>query len=167
MARRRAITEEQNHNEDFNKLSLEAEHLWYRMLSASDDFGIVPANAYWLRTRLNLKAEVGKDPLRFMDEIIELDMGFRFEHSGRQFFAFKSKSFFQFQSQFVRKRKVSEFLNVKKDEAEIILGIKPDSTIRPGTSGNIRIKFPNCLLSLLFTLYSLLFTLRGFSNNKK
>ena len=134
MARRRAISEEQNHDERFSKLSIEAEHLWYRMLSVSDDYGVVPADPYWLSKRLNLKQPVSDDPIKYLLEIVGAQLGFQFEHGGKKFFAFKSTTFMRLQSQFIRKRTASEYLRAKAEEIEKAnSGIFPDA---PGMWGN-------------------------------
>lgn len=118
------ISDELIYDEDFNRLSLEAQSLFMRMLSKSDDCGIVPANEYSLTQLTNPPPRVRKALPTYLNEIVTAQMGIVFEHAGKSFFAFKRESFDRIQSYVINKRTKSEYLNLEENEALSLISEK-------------------------------------------
>ncbi len=118
------ISDELIYDEDFNRLSLEAQNLFVRMLSKADDCGIVPANDYTLTVLANPPQNVRKNIQKYVSEIVAAGMGVTFEHAGKVFFAFKRESFDRIQSYVLKNRTKSEYLNLGMDEALLLISRK-------------------------------------------
>jgi hypothetical protein len=116
MARRRVISAELLVDQEFNSLSLEAQCLFFRMLTISDDYGVVPANEFRLCSVLNLPARIREDVGSFVDEIVNKHLGFRMNVDGKPFFVFKPQSFKFWQAQLLSRRQRSEFLRMPGEE---------------------------------------------------
>ena len=58
MARKRTISQEMNHDEDFNSLSPMAQLLFLKFLSVSDDCGVIPANKFQIHSLINISPEL-------------------------------------------------------------------------------------------------------------
>lgn len=100
----------------FNGLSLEAQNVFLRMLSVSDDCGVVPINEYRLNTIINTPDRLKKKIRVIVDEIVSAGLGNVFQYSSDDFFAFKSKSFEEYQSYILKKATKSEYLRIPTDE---------------------------------------------------
>lgn len=116
MARRRMISAELLADEHFNLISLEAQNIFIRMLTISDDCGVVPTNTYRLNTLINTPLSLRENIQDLIDEIVLAGMGLRFEYDGGEYFAFKAKSFEEYQSYILNKARKSEYLRIPKDE---------------------------------------------------
>lgn len=116
MAKRRMISQTIIYDENFNLLSIEAQNIFIRMLSVSDDFGIVPANEYTLRTLINPPPKITNKIIPLMQEIIEREMGILFNYNGKAWFMFKPSSFEEINSYVLNKRTKSEYLKLTKEE---------------------------------------------------
>lgn len=118
MARRRMISQDMISDEHFNALSLEAQNVFLRMLSVSDDCGVVPASAYRLNVLINTPKKLEGKIGRLVDEIVSHNLGHRFEYCGAEYFAFKQKSFAEYQSYILNKATKSEYLRIPKEDFE-------------------------------------------------
>ncbi len=119
MPRRRMISEELNHDPEFNTLSMPAERLFVRLLTISDDFGFVEATPIRLNTKLNLQCSNGEVE-NLLKEIDQKKLGKLFGHHGKVIFMFKPSSFDKWQSYLLAKRKRSEVLNLPDIEVKKI-----------------------------------------------
>jgi hypothetical protein len=124
MARRRMISEELIYDEEFNRLSLEAQCLFIRMLAKADDCGVIPANEYSLVTLTNPPARVRKNLPAYLEEMATDGLGVLFEYEGKRFFAFKRDSFDRIQSYILNKRSRSEYLNLEAETAITLISNK-------------------------------------------
>jgi len=129
------ISQELISDPEFNFLSIEAQNIFIRMLSVSDDCGVVPANSYRLNTLINTPEELKENLQEFIDEIVCRNLGVRFEYGDENFFSFKKKSFEDYQSYILKKATKSEYLKIHKGDVES-LNIGNISA----TSANIPIK---------------------------
>lgn len=111
------ISEELIYDEEFNRLSLEAQSLFVRMLARADDCGVIPANEYSLITLTNPPGRVRKNLPEYLTEMLTDRLGIVFEHDGKRFFAFKRDSFDRIQSYIIAKRTKSEYLNLEAETA--------------------------------------------------
>lgn len=116
MAKRRMISQAIIYDEDFNKLSFEAQNIFVRMLAVSDDFGIVPANEYTLKALINPPAKLTNKLMQLVKEIIDAGLGIIFEYNNKSWFMFKSESFEEINSYVLAKRTKSEYLKLTKEE---------------------------------------------------
>ena len=118
MPRRRYISQNGVFDKRINKLSLEAEAVFYRMLSICDDFGIVPADVDELGARINLSGRRGDRLETWVNDIVNAGLGLIFEYSGSRYFIFKARAFDKYQSHVSGKRTQSEFLGLKATTRE-------------------------------------------------
>ena len=102
-------------DEQFNRLSTESQNMFIRMLSISDDCGVVPANTYRLSVLTNTGGITKKIPA-IIQEIVEQGLGCVFDHNGEPFFAFKRRSFEEYQSYILKKATKSEYLRIPREE---------------------------------------------------
>jgi hypothetical protein len=116
MARRRMISAELISDPEYNSLSMEAQNIFIRMLSISDDCGVVPANTYRLNTLINTPPKQKEKIQQFVDEIVSVGLGNRFTYRNENYFAFKAKSFEDYQSYILKKATKSEYLRIPKEE---------------------------------------------------
>ncbi len=121
MPRRRMISEELNHDPEFNTLSLRAERLFIRLLSISDDYGFIEATPTRLNTKLNLRCSNGQVE-KLLKEIDDKKLGKLFGHHGKVVFMFKPSSFDRWQSYILRNRRRSEVLDLTEPEVKKIRG---------------------------------------------
>lgn len=112
--RRRMIAQNLNIDEEFNKLSIEAQNIFIRMLAVSDDFGIVPANLYTL-TKLINPPKMKKSLMNCLNDIVFNKLGKLFKYQDKEWFMFKRDSFDRINSYIITKRTKSEYLNLTKD----------------------------------------------------
>ena len=118
------ISEELIYDERFNKLSLESQSLFMRMLAKADDCGVIPADEYALITLTNPAPKIRKNISKCLCEIVEMEMGNVFWHAGKNFFAFKRDSFDRIQSYVINKRVKSEYLNMDAETAISLISEK-------------------------------------------
>lgn len=117
MAKRRVITADINTDEAFNeRLSLLGEHLFFRVLSVADDFGIVPLDHYKFSKLVTLREEVQGKVKELLSEIESCGLGKRFEYDGKPYWMFNPKSFDKWQAFVLNRRARSEYLNLKVDD---------------------------------------------------
>jgi hypothetical protein len=110
------ISQELISDEHFNSISLEAQNIFVRMLSVSDDCGVVPANNYKLNVLINTPKKIINRLDDVLLELIESGLGYLFFYKEERFFAFKPSSFEDFQSYILKKATKSEYLRIPKDE---------------------------------------------------
>jgi hypothetical protein len=103
-------------DEHFNSISLDAQNIFIRMLSVSDDCGVVPANPYRLNVLINTPNKLRPRLDRILGELVGAGMGYLFEYHDEKFFAFKPSSFEDYQSYILKKATKSEYLRIPKDE---------------------------------------------------
>ena len=112
------ISQDMISDEAFNCVSLEAQNIFIRMLAVSDDCGVVPANSYKLNVLINTPPKLSKKIQELLDELIDAGLGYRFTYNGENFFAFKPKSFEDYQSYILKKATKSEYLRIPKKDFE-------------------------------------------------
>lgn len=136
MAKRRMISQEIIYDEGFNKLSPESQNLFLRMLCVSDDYGVIPANSYTLKTLTNPPERISKNIEKYLDEIIENGLGYKFNYKDQSFFMFKRESFDRINSYVLAKRTKSEYLHLSKEfiESEKFLEVLGNSSDVVSTS---------------------------------
>lgn len=115
MAKRRMISQELIYDLEYNSMSLEAQLLFLRLLTVSDDFGFVPANEYTLTTLTNPHPRIKKSINKYLNEIVDTGLGFVFEYNGNKYFGMKRSSFDNYQSYVITKRTKSEYLKISKE----------------------------------------------------
>jgi len=140
MAKRRMLSQEIIYDEEFNSLSIEAQNLFIRMLTVSDDFGIIPANDYTLTTLTNPPKKVVKYLANYLYEITIKGMGIMFVYDDKRYFMFKRTSFDRINSYVIGKRTKSEFLKL---DAEFIESDKFQEIL-----GNYREDVPTSIISI-------------------
>ena len=118
MARRRMISQELISDEHFNSISIEAQNIFIRMLSVSDDCGVVPANIYKLNVLINTPKRILPRLEQILKELTENGLGYLFDYKGEQFFAFKPAAFQDYQSYILKKATKSEYLRIPKEDFE-------------------------------------------------
>lgn len=130
MAKRRMISQEIIYDEGFNNLTTEAQNLFLRMLCVSDDYGIIPANIYTLRTLTNPPQKVSKSLDKYLNEIVSLGLGQVFTYLSQTYFMFKRESFDRINSYVLAKRTKSEYLHLSKEfiESEKFLEVLGNSS---------------------------------------
>lgn len=101
---------------EYNSLSLEAQNIFIRMLSISDDCGVVPANTYRLNTLINTPPKQKEKIQQYVDEIVSVGLGNRFTYRNENYFSFKAKSFEDYQSYILKKATKSEYLRIPKED---------------------------------------------------
>lgn len=116
------ISQDMVSDEHFNSISIEAQCVFLRMLSVSDDCGVVPANTYKLNVLINTPPKLAKRVQTIIDEIVAAGLGNRFVYKSEQFFAFKQKSFQDYQSYILKKATKSEYLRIPKEEFDELSG---------------------------------------------
>ena len=116
MARRRVISSAMLVDERFNRLSIEEQIVFLRLLSISDDFGITPGNEAELGAMLNLPDELRRNLNAIILRIVEEDLGHLLTLDGKRFFCFRPRSFKYWQAQLIVKRKRSEYLRLSDEE---------------------------------------------------
>ena len=104
------------YDEDFNSLSIEAQNIFIRMLSVSDDFGVVPANEYTLRALINPPKKIADKLIPLVNEIVTKRIGFVFKYNEKRWFMFKPSSFEEINSYVLAKRTKSEYLKLSEEE---------------------------------------------------
>lgn len=112
------LSQELIYDEDFNKLSIQAQNLFTRMLAVSDDYGVIPANEYTLRSLTNPHPDIAKKLMSYLAEIIGINLGVVFTYQDRQYFIFKRESFDRINSYVLAKRTKSEYLRLEKEFME-------------------------------------------------
>lgn len=120
MARRRMISAELISDEDFNSLSIEGQLLFIRMLSVSDDCGVVPASDYTLKCLTNPPEKIKNSIEKYVQEIVSSGLGRIVLYNGKQYFLFKKQSFERIQSYIINKRISSEYLKITAKEFDSI-----------------------------------------------
>lgn len=116
MAKRRMISNEINYDEHFNSLSVEGQLLFIRLLTISDDCGVVPANEYTLNALLNLPSKISKSLKNYIEEIINQGLLVILVHDGKMFYCFKGNSFDTQQAYIIKNRTKSEYLKISIGE---------------------------------------------------
>ena len=118
MAKRRMLSQELIYDEEFNSLTLEAQNLFIRMLTVSDDFGVIPATPYTLITLTNPPKKMIKSIEIHLQQIINVGLGKLFTYEEKRYFIFKQSSFDRINSYVINKRTRSEYLKLDKDFIE-------------------------------------------------
>lgn len=142
MARRRMISEELIYDEELNRTSIEAEHLFFRMLAVADDYGFLPANEYTLIKLANPRIEVAKKFKKYFDEILQNNLGTLLTYRDKPYFLFKPEPFDRINSYLISKRTKSEYTKISKNvlESENFLEITGIS-IQMGSTSIERYKY--------------------------
>jgi hypothetical protein len=112
------ISEELNYDEELNKISVEAEHLFFRMLSVADDYGFLPGNEYTLKKLTNPKDKICKDFKKYFYEILNNNLGTLLKYNEKFYFLFKIQSFDRINSYLIAKRTQSEYTKLPKNTIE-------------------------------------------------
>ena len=110
------ISQEIIYDEEFNLLSVDAQNIFVRMLAVSDDFGVVPANLYTLKTIINPPQKLINKLAELLTEISEQNLGILFKYNEKEWFMFKPSSFENINSYVLAKRTKSEYLKLTKEE---------------------------------------------------
>lgn len=112
------ISQDMISDEHFNSISIEAQNIFIRMLSVSDDCGVVPANTYRLNVLINTPPKLTKRIRSLIQELVDSGLGYLFEYHDEEFFAFKPSSFEDYQSYILKKSTKSEYLRIPKADYE-------------------------------------------------
>lgn len=101
-------------------MSLEGQLIFLRMLSVSDDCGVVPVGEYTLTTLISPPVKIRGRILQVVDEIVGVGLGRIVEFRGKRYFLFKPHSFQAHQSYIVNRRVRSEYLGISAEEFDKI-----------------------------------------------
>lgn len=112
MAKRRMITQDINIDETLNNISVESQLLFIKILSVSDDCGVVPANDFTLKSLTNPPEKLRENFTDYISEIIKAGLMFRFEYNSKPYLCFKRESFERQQAYIIKNRTKSEYLKV-------------------------------------------------------
>ena len=110
------ISQELISDEHFNNISIEAQNIFIRMLSVSDDCGVVPANIYRLNVLINTPKKIFNRLEEILSELVNSGLGYLFNYREERFFAFKPSSFEDYQSYILKKATKSEYLRIPKED---------------------------------------------------
>lgn len=113
MARRRMISQELIHDEDLNFVSIEAQNIFFRCLTISDDCGVIPGNEYQLKSMLNLSSKISNKLQEYLKELVLKRLLIRFPYQDKIYYAFKQSSFENYQAYIIKNRTKSEYLKMK------------------------------------------------------
>lgn len=116
MARKRMLSSEIIHDENYNNISLESQLVFIRMLTISDDCGVVPGSEYTLKVLLNLPNKISCNLLKFIKELIIAGLIEIIIYDKKLFYCFKPSSFDSQQAYIIKNRTKSEYIKIKLDE---------------------------------------------------
>lgn len=116
MAKKRIITQDMNFDEQFNKLPIGSQILFYRFLSITDDCGVIPANEYTLHSMINTPQEIKKNYSKLLKNILDLKLMYRISYNGKEFLCFKRHSFEEMQKFLIKNRTRSEYTKLQLQE---------------------------------------------------
>lgn len=126
------ITQNINIDADLNALSVEAQLLFIRILSVSDDCGVVPANEYELKSLTNPPDKIRSKFNNILNEIISARLLIGFEYNDKPYYCFKKESFEREQAYIIKNRTKSEYLKIHKD---VFLALYIEISSLPENSG--------------------------------
>lgn len=132
------ITQDINIDEDLNQLSVEAQLLFIRIISVSDDCGVVPGNEYTLKSLTNPPDKIRNKFHLFLEEITNSKLLLKFDYLGKPYYCFKRESFDRQQAYLIKNRTKSEYLKINKEE---FFALYSEISSLPEISGN-NSKFP-------------------------
>lgn len=115
MAKRRVVTSDIVWQKSFNRLSVEAMALFPKLLSCTDDFGVLPGETEELE-RLISPPKAIKDFAARIEEYVVLGILHRHNFKGNVFLLFEPDSFDRHQSYFIKKRTKSDYMKLSKAE---------------------------------------------------
>jgi len=118
MPKRRYVSENAIFSKSINKISVGAEATFYRLLSISDDFGVVPEDIEELSCMINYRDERERQLPTYLHELIEAKLFIRFEFDGKHFIMFRAETFDKYQSHIGNKRTQSEHTGIKAKTRE-------------------------------------------------
>jgi hypothetical protein len=118
MAKRRVVTSDIVWQSSFNSLSIEAMALFPKLLSCSDDFGVLPSDLSELRRLISPPDAIADFGAR-VEEYVQTRILHRVPYKSKFFLVFEPSSFEKHQSYFIKKRTKSDFLGASKSEFEI------------------------------------------------
>jgi len=122
LAKRRMISQNMNYDEELNSMTIEAQWLFNRLLSITDDCGVIPYGEKILISMLNINSEI--NPVykkisgnfgKLLNEILNKKLLIVLEHNSKKYLCFKSESFDEYQSYLIKNRTKSEYLKITKD----------------------------------------------------
>jgi 5-methylcytosine-specific restriction endonuclease McrA len=120
MAKRRMLSQNIIYDEEFNKLSFDAQNLFLRLIVVSDDCGIVPAGEFILAHLINFPENKKKEVRQYLNEIVNNKLGLLIQWKQKEYFMFKKESFINYQSYIINKRVQSEYLKISSSEFDSI-----------------------------------------------
>jgi len=132
MAKRRMLAQDIIFDEDFNSLSIESQNLFLRLLTITDDCGIVPGNEYQLKTMLNLHSKIYSNLQKFLKELVISKLLISFTHNEKPFFAFKQEPFENYQAFIIKNRTRSEYLKLKLSDFQLLKSNLQEFTVNYG-----------------------------------
>lgn len=127
------ITQDINIDEHLNSVSIEAQLLFTRILSVSDDCGVVPANEYTLKSLTNPPDKIRRKFQDFVQELVSTNLLIGFEYNGKPYLCFKRESFERQQAYLIKNRTKSEYLKIEKDD---FFRVYEQISALPENSGN-------------------------------
>lgn len=116
MAKKRYITQDMNFDEQFNKLPIGSQILFYRFISIADDCGVIPANEYTLHSMINTPPEIKRNYSKLLQNILDLKLMYKFTYSNKEFLCFKRSSFEELQKFVIKNRTRSEYTKLQLDD---------------------------------------------------
>lgn len=126
MAKRRIVSNEITTDKWFNRLSIESQALWPRLLACSDDFGVLPGDPEELMPLINCPVKLRKDFEKYIAELCE-NLMWRLTYEGETYIIFKPAAFQRHQSFINNKRTKSEYLKLQKEDVLQIFAEFSDS----------------------------------------
>lgn len=109
------ISENLLYDPEYNKLSIEAQLLFIRILIKTDDYGIVPADQWCM---FNLSQKIQNNIDKYLDEIEGSGLAISFYYNEKPFFLLKRDRFDDYQSYLIKNRTRSEYLRLDKETME-------------------------------------------------
>ena len=110
------ITQDMNFDEQFNKLPVGSQVLFYRFLSITDDCGVIPANEYTLHSMINTPPEIKKNYSKLLQNILDLKLMYKFTYLDKEYLCFKRHSFEDMQKFLIKNRTRSEYTKLQLDD---------------------------------------------------
>lgn len=118
MPKRRYVSENAIFSKSINKISVGAEATFYRLLSISDDFGVVPNDEEELLGMINYRGEREKHFSEYISELKDSKLLVYFEYDKRSFLMFNPDTFDKYQDHIGYKRTRSEHSGIKAKSRE-------------------------------------------------
>lgn len=129
MAKKRMITQTINIDEDFNSLSDQAQLLFLKFISITDDCGVIPGNPFTLKSLISLSPKMNEKFSGYLQEITVNKLLFPIIHNDKYFFCFKKESFEENQKYLIKNRTKSEYMKISIEQFDNIYSNLQEFTV--------------------------------------